>query len=76
MPTVREVIEHLQGLDPDSHIATAIWTEEDVIGYAENEMDGIKVSTEQAREILDDLDRHQDAELGITWGSICSAIPR
>lgn len=70
MPKVKDVIDHLRELDPDSHIASPIWCEEDVIGYAKNEMEGIELSTEQAREILDELERKHDCELGISWLTI------
>lgn len=70
MPKVKDVIEHLKGYDPESHIATAIWCEEDVIEYAKNEMDGQEITREQAQEILDEMDRKQDSELGISWTTI------
>ena len=65
MPTVSNVIEHLKGYDPDAHIATAIWCEEDVIGRAKER--GKEVTREQAQDILDTIERRQDCELGISW---------
>ena len=65
MPTVASVIEHLQGYDPEEHIAAAIWCEADVIGRAEQR--GKAITTAQARNILDTIYRKQDCELGISW---------
>lgn len=64
---LRQILSHYR---PEDHVAVALWTETDVIGYAENEMDDLMITTEQARVILDDIDRHQDSESGITWESI------
>jgi hypothetical protein len=74
MPIVSDVMEHLQGYKPDEHIAAPIWCEEDVIGYALNEMDGKVITREQAQSILDQIDSHHDCELGITWETIRCGI--
>jgi hypothetical protein len=68
MPEVREVIKHLESYKPDEHIATAIWCEEDVIGRAKEL--GIKLTTEEAQAILDEIDRKQDCSLGINWDTL------
>lgn len=73
MSKVKDAIKRLQGYDPESHVAMAVWTEADVIGYAKQEM-ATELKPEQAREILDDIENHQDAELGITWLTIRCAI--
>ena len=65
MPTVSNVIEHLKGYQPDEHIATAIWCEEDVLGRAQER--GKRVTREQAQNILDTIDRKWDATIGISW---------
>ena len=65
MPKVSNVIEHLKGYQPDEHIATAIWCEDDVIGRAQER--GKVVTREQAQEILDTIDRKQDCSVGISW---------
>jgi len=65
MSTVANVIEHLKTYDPNDHIATAIWCEEDVIGRARER--GKEVTRQQAQEILDTIERRQDCELGISW---------
>lgn len=64
---VKELLEHLGNYDPETHIAIAVWTEEDVITYRRNEMDGKELTQEQAREIIDDIDRKQDCDQGISW---------
>lgn len=67
MPTVSEAIERLKG-SGDQHVAVAIWCEEDVLEYAKQI--GVKCNRERAREIIDEMDRKQDCELGITWMTI------
>ena len=75
MPIVRDVVKRLnEQYPPDAHIATAIWCEEDVIGFALNEMGGKVITREQAQSILDQIDANQDCELGITWETIRSGI--
>lgn len=66
MPTVTEVKGRLKGTR--GHVAVAIWQEEDVLGYARRI--GVKCSRKRAREIIDEIDRKQDCELGITWTTI------
>lgn len=74
MPIVRDVIKKLNDqYNPNEHIATAIWCEEDVIGFAKHEMDK-EISREQAQAILDQIDANQDCELGITWETIRCGI--
>jgi len=68
MPTVANVIEHLKGYKPDEHIATAIWTEEDVLGRAKDQRK--KITRKQAQDILDQIDRKQNCELGISWDTL------
>ena len=70
MATVKEVIEHLQSdsFKPDDVVAVAIWQVEDVLERAkENKM---KITKKQAEEIIDRIDRKQDASLGISWDTI------
>lgn len=68
MTTVQEVIGRLNARDPNEVVAVAIWCVEDVLARAEER--GIKISKEQAEEILDEIDRKQDASLGISWDTI------
>lgn len=72
MSIVASTIEHLQGYKPDEHIAVAIWCEADVLGRAKEL--GKKITRKQAQEILDDIEQHHDAELGISWDTLDCAI--
>lgn len=67
MPTIEEAVKRLQSND-GQHVAVAIWCEDDVLGYAKQI--GVKCSRARAREIIDEMDRKQDCELGITWMTI------
>jgi hypothetical protein len=67
MPTTKEVLERFDWLK-DQHVAVAIWCEDDVLELAGEE--GIKCSRKHAREIIDEIDRKQDCELGISWTTI------
>jgi len=73
MPTTKEVIERFNWLK-NQHVAVAIWCEDDVLELAEEE--GIKCSRKRAREIIDEIDRKQDATLGITWDTISDYLNR
>lgn len=68
MTTVQEAISRLKRFHSDDVVAVAIWCVEDVVERARER--GIKVSKEQAEEILDKIDRKQDAGLGISWDTI------
>lgn len=72
MPTVKEVIEDLQKMDPDEHIAAHVWSTEDVFGRARE--DGFCLTQEQANNVIDNVRQELDSELGITWDTISSAI--
>ncbi len=67
MPAVSEVIERFGWLK-NQRVAVAIWCEDDVMELAMEE--GIKCSRKCAREIIDEIDRKQDCELGISWTTI------
>jgi len=67
MPTTQEVIERLRFFE-NQHVAAAIWCEDDVLELARQK--GIKYSRKRAREIIDEVDRKQDATMGITWDTI------
>ena len=67
MPTVEQAMERLKQ-SGDQHVAVAVWSEDDVLGRAKER--GISCTREQAQEILDEMDRKQDCELGITWTTI------
>ena len=67
MSTIQEVTERLRCFE-NQHIAVAIWCEDDVLELAREK--GIKCSRKRAREIIDEVDRKQDAAMGITWDTI------
>ena len=66
MSTVEEAKNRLP--DDGEHVAVAIWCETDVLQYAKQI--GVECSRKRAREIIDEMDRKQDCELGITWMTI------
>jgi hypothetical protein len=68
MPTVEDVINHLKSYNPKEHIAVAVWSEEDVLERAKERT--MKITKEEARDIIDRIDRRQDATIGITWDTI------
>ena len=69
MTTVKKLVEHLQkAFKPEDVLAVAIWQADDVISRAREQ--NKTISKEQAEEIIDRIDRKQDASLGITWDTI------
>ena len=56
----------------DEHVAVAVWCEEDVFERAKEKR--LKISREQVQEIIADMDRKQDCELGISWTTIDSYL--
>jgi len=67
MPTVSKAIKRFDWLKKQ-HVAVAIWCEDDVLELAREE--GIRCSRKHAREIIDEVDRKQNCELGISWDTI------
>ena len=73
MGTVQERIEELQkNYKPNDHVAVAIWSIEDVITRAKERK--ISVTKKQAENILDDIEDHHEATLGINWDTIDSKL--
>lgn len=71
MTTVKSLIEMLQRNHyPDEVIAAQIWHTEDVLDQAKNRDPVVKLTKADAEQILEDLDRHQDASLGISWDTL------
>lgn len=68
MPTVKELKEHLNTYKDDDVIAWDIWCPEDVIWVGKQ--DGKVVSQERAEEVIEEVNRHKDAELGINWDTL------
>jgi hypothetical protein len=67
MTTQAETMEHLKGYE-GQHVCSIIWCREDVLGTAKDM--GISITTEQADEVLDLMESHHDASLGISWENI------
>ncbi len=73
MPTIKELCERLlRDNKPDDVVAAHIWCAEDVLGRAKELH--YNCTLEQANEILEDIERHIDCELGITWDTLDSHI--
>jgi hypothetical protein len=53
---------------PEDVVAVAIWQVDDVLGQAKEKR--IKITRKQAEEIIERIDRRQDASLGISWDTI------
>lgn len=69
MTTVKDYIEHMKNsYKPEDIVAVAIWQVDDVLGQAKET--GIKITRKQAEEIIERIDRRQDASLGISWDTI------
>ena len=49
-----------------------IWSTEDVIEFASQ--DGIKITEEEAMEILGDIDHRHDCNYGVTWDTLSYCI--
>lgn len=67
MATKEEDIERINRCD-GQHVAVAIWSREDVFDVAERR--DMKITEAQADAILDEMDRKQDCEVGITWDTL------
>jgi len=69
LTTVKDHIEHMKNsYKPEDIVAVAIWQVDDVLGQAKET--GIKITRKQAEEIIERIDRRQDASLGISWDTI------
>lgn len=69
LTTVKKHIEWMQkNFKPEDVVAVPIWQVDDVLHQAKEK--GIEITKEQAEEVLDRIDRKQDANLGITWTTI------
>jgi hypothetical protein len=68
MPTVKELKEHLNTYGDDDVIAWDIWSPEDVIWAGKQ--DRKVVSQEHAKAVIEEVHRHKDASLGISWDTL------
>ena len=66
--TKDQVKKMVEDLPEEDEYAVAVWSHKDVLMYADQ--NNIKVSEKKAREVIDYIDKHQDAELGISWTTI------
>ena len=70
---VKDLIDKLKKwYKPDDHLAVHIWCIDDVLGTAD-EM-SVKLSIDDANNIIDNIERHIDCEYGITWETIKCSI--
>jgi hypothetical protein len=65
---VSEVIAYLQQRDQEEVVLCALWVDEDVQNLAHT------LSTAQASTVLQIAAKHHDANLGINWETLQSAI--
>jgi len=73
VPTVREIILHLQqNYSELDVIACAIWTEDDVIDKA-TQMN-LVLTQYAVEEVLDRVDNEHDASVGINWDVLETTI--
>ena len=64
---VKDWIKRLQNeFSPDEEICVHLWQRADVQGVAMDRHNW-KLTNEQADEILEDIERHIDSELGVSW---------
>jgi len=63
---VSQLIEHLQqSYKPDDFVAYDLWSVDDVMH--ENDSDHVKVTKEQAEEVLGRMQRYKDCTIGMNW---------
>jgi len=69
---VKEWIKALRKLDPEESICVHYWQIGDVLHMAE-EME-VKVTKDEAQEILEEIEDNIDSEMGVSWDNIRSGI--
>lgn len=73
MPEVKDVIDSFNRLyKPDDYVAVAIWCEADVIEHAAER--NMTITSQEARQIIDNMHNNHDSELGITWDTIDAGL--
>lgn len=70
--TIKELKEHLRNYPDSMPIAYALWLPDDVIETA-NAI-GVTLNDEQIADVLHHVDNSHDANYGINWQTIESAI--
>ena len=69
---IKDWIEILQKENPQESICMHYWQVGDVMEQAE-EM-GEELTREEAEQILEDMERHIDSEMGVSWTSVSVGI--
>ena len=69
---IKDWIEILQKENPEESICMHYWQVGDVMEQAE-EM-GEELTREEAEQILEDMERHIDSEMGVSWTSVSVGI--
>lgn len=64
---IKDLIENLQGYDPEMPIAYALWQPDDVGAWLEDRHTGIKLPMSVVSEILAQTQRKHDATVGLNW---------
>jgi len=67
--TVKELKQDLKVYKDDMPIASILWVPDDVLFYAENDME-TKITKEEAEEVIRNIHHHADCEMGISWTTI------
>lgn len=66
--TVEEAIQRLQMYEPNTELAVAIWSANDVLSFAwDNDID---ITEDQADEVIARVHLEQEADKGINWDVI------
>ena len=69
---VKDMIKVLEGMNPESEIIRFWWAEEDIVHKAAEMKQAL--NAEQIESIVYNLEEHLDANDGICWDTIESAI--
>ena len=69
---IKDLIEKLQRLNPEETIAHSLWISSDV--YETAKVLGYQLTEVEINTVLNDIERHEDAEHGINWATIEIAI--
>ena len=72
MAIVKDIINQLHTYSLEDHIACPIWIAEDIFDQAKR--DNRIITETDANNILDEIHRKHDAELGITWTTISCCL--
>ena len=74
MPTVRELIKHLEeSHQKNDFIAYTLWTTGDIQSRARDL--GKQITRAQAADILEEMHHRQDAGIGINWDVVDTYLP-